>query len=184
MSTTTYPVDFTAVSAGLLLGRLVLGLAMAAHGSQKLFGWFGGYGLAGTGGAFEQLGFRPGRAYAAAASATEILGGLLVALGLLGPVGPALMLSVMVVAAVAVHWKGGFFAASNGIEVPFLYGAGALALALALAGPGRFSLDALFGLEWLWAPRIAAAALAAGVVGGVVNLLTRRPAERRVAAAA
>ena len=92
------------------------------------------------------------------------------------------MLSVMVVAAVAVHWKGGFFAASNGIEVPFLYGAGAVALAL--AGPGRFSLDAVFGLEWLWAPRIAAAALAVGVVGGVVNLLTRRPAERRVAAAA
>jgi putative oxidoreductase len=182
MSATTYPVDFTAVSAGLLLGRLVLGLAMAAHGSQKLFGWFGGYGLDGTGGAFEQLGFRPGRAYAAAASATEILGGLLVALGLLGPVGPALMLSVMVVAAVAVHWKGGFFAASNGIEVPFLYGAGAVALAL--AGPGRFSLDAVFGLEWLWAPRIAAAALAVGVVGGVVNLLTRRPAERSVAAAA
>ena len=180
MSATTYPVDFTAVSAGLLLGRLVLGLAMAAHGSQKLFGWFGGHGLAGTGGAFEQLGFRPGRAYAAAASATEILSGLLVALGLLGPVGPALMLSVMVVAAVAVHWKGGFFAASNGIEVPFLYAAGAVAL----AGPGRFSLDALLGLEWLWVPRIAAAALAIGVAGGVVNLLTRQPAERRVAAAA
>jgi len=165
-----------------MLGRLVLGLAMAAHGSQKLFGWFGGHGLAGTGGAFEQLGFRPGRAYAAAASGTEILGGLLVALGLLGPVGPALMLSVMVVAAVAVHWKGGFFAASNGIEVPFLYAAGAVALAL--AGPGRFSLDTLLGLEWLWAPRIAAAALAVGVAGGVVTLLTRRPAERRVAAAA
>jgi putative oxidoreductase len=182
MSATTYPVDFAAVSAGLLLGRLVLGLAMAAHGSQKLFGWFGGYGLAGTGGFFEQLGFRPGRAYAGAAAGTEILSGMLVALGLLGPIGPALMLSVMVVAAVAVHWKGGFFAASNGIEVPFLYAAGAVALAL--AGPGLFSLDALLGLEWLWSPRIAAAALAVGVIGGVVNLLGRRPAEVRAATAA
>jgi putative oxidoreductase len=175
---TTFAIDVTAVSAGLLVGRLVLGLAMAAHGSQKLLGWFGGHGLAGTGGYFEQLGFRPGRAYAAAAAGAEILGGLLVALGLLGPVGPALILSVMVVAAVTVHWKGGFFAHSNGIEVPFLYGAGAVALAL--AGPGRFSLDAALGLEWLWAPRIAAVALLIGVAGALGNLLTRRtvaPAE-------
>jgi putative oxidoreductase len=181
MSATTYAVDFTAVSAGLLVGRLVLGLAMAAHGSQKLFGWFGGHGLAGTGGYFEKIGFRPGRAYAAAAAGTEVLSGLLLALGLLGPVGPALMVSVMVVAAVAVHAKGGFFASSGGIEVPFLYAAGAVGLAL--AGPGRFSLDALLGLDWLWAPRIAATALAVGVAGGVVNLLSRRPAEQRVAAA-
>ena len=175
MSTTTYVTDPVSLGTGLLLGRLVLGLAlMAGHGSQKLWGWFGGYGLAGTGGFFEQLGFRPGRFFASGRGVHRDLGGLLVAVGLAGPVGPALMLSVMVVAAVSVHWKGGFFAASNGIEVPFLYGAGAVALAL--AGPGRFSLDALFGLEWLWAPRIAAAALAVGVVGGVVNLLARRSA--------
>jgi putative oxidoreductase len=99
------------------------------------------------------------------------VGGLLVALGLFGPIGPALMLSVMIVAAVTVHWKAGFFAQSGGIEVPFLYAAGAVALAL--AGPGRFSLDALLGLEWLWDPRIAAAALAIGVLGAVGNLLTR-----------
>ena len=55
---------------GLLLGRLVLGLLMAAHGTQKAFGWFGGYGLAGTGGYFEQIGFRPGRLFAATAAAT------------------------------------------------------------------------------------------------------------------
>ena len=176
--TATYAIDPTAVSAGLLVGRLMLGLAMAAHGSQKLFGWFGGYGLSGTGGFFEQLGFRPGRAYAAAAASAEVAGGLLVALGLLGPVGPALILSVMLVAVVAVHWNGGFFAQSNGIEVPFLYSAGALGLAL--AGPGRYSFDALLGLEWLWAPRIAAAALAIGVAGAVGNLLTRRRPEALV----
>ena len=79
--------------------RLATGLILMPHGAQKLFGWFGGYGLAGTAGFFEQLGFRPGRAFAAAAGASEFGGGLLVALGLLGPVGPALVVSVMIVAA-------------------------------------------------------------------------------------
>lgn len=163
-----------AVSGGLLVGRLVVGLGLAAHGAQKLFGWFGGHGLDKTGGYFEALGFRPGRAFAAAAAVTEALSGLLVTLGLFGPVGPALMLSVMVVAAATVHWKSGFFAQSNGIEVPFLYAAGALGLAL--VGPGRFSLDALLGLEWLWIPSIAAVALAIAVVGALLNLFARRPA--------
>jgi putative oxidoreductase len=172
--TVTYAGDPTAVSAALLVGRVTIGLAMAAHGSQKLFGWFGGYGLTGTGGYFEQLGFRPGRPYAAAAAGTEVVSGLLVALGLLGPVGPALMLSVMIVAAMTVHWKGGFFAASNGIEVPFLYAVGAVGLAL--AGPGRFSLDTALGLERLWEPRLAVLALAIGVAAAVGNLLTRRTA--------
>jgi len=167
-------IDPTGAGLGLLVGRLMLGLAMAAHGSQKLFGWFGGHGLDKTGGYFEALGFRPGRGFAAVASVTETVSGVLVALGLFGPVGPALMLSVMVVAAATVHWKGGFFAQSNGIEVPFLYSAGAVGLAL--VGPGRFSLDALLGLEWLWTPSIAALALAIGVVGAVLNLYARRPA--------
>ena len=172
--TATYAGAPTAVSAALLVGRVTIGLAMAAHGSQKLFGWFGGYGLTGTGGYFEQLGFRPGRAYAAAAAGTEVVSGLLVVLGLLGPVGPALMLSVMIVAAITVHWKGGFFAASNGIEVPFLYAVGAVGLAL--AGPGRFSLDSALGLERLWEPQIAVLALALGVAAAIGNLLTRRTA--------
>ena len=62
------------MDAGLLLARVVFGLLMAAHGTQKLFGWFGGYGLAGTGGFFESLGFRPGRLFAAAAGGTEFVG--------------------------------------------------------------------------------------------------------------
>src|ERR1700676_3808151 len=106
------------MDTGLLIGRVVFGLLMAAHGTQKLFGWFGGYGLAGTGGFFESLGFRPGRFFAALASSAELVGGTMVALGFLGPIGPALMLSVMIVAAASVHWHHGLFAASNGIEVP------------------------------------------------------------------
>jgi putative oxidoreductase len=160
-------------SAGLLIARLVLGTLIAAHGSQKLFGWFGGYGLDGTGGFFEQLGFRPGRAFAAAASVTEITAGILLVLGFLGPIGPALMLSVMIVAAVSVHWKNGVFAGQNGIEVPLLYATGAVTLAL--TGPGVYSLDAFLGLDRLWSPTLEWAAIGAGVLAGVVNLAARRP---------
>src|SRR5438552_1356039 len=108
--------DAFTVGAGLLVARLALGLALAAHGAQKLFGWFGGYGIAGTGGFFEQIGFRPGRLFATAAGLSEFTGGLLTALGLLGPVGPALMASVMIVATASVHWRNGFFMSSQGIE--------------------------------------------------------------------
>jgi putative oxidoreductase len=166
--------DLATASAGLLVARLVLGLLLVGHGAQKLFGWFGGYGLAGTGGFFESIGFRPGRAFAAAASLAEIAGGLLVALGFLGPVGPALMISVMIVAAISVHWAHGLFAATNGIEVPLLYATGALALAL--TGYGAYSLDALLGLQSLWTPSVAWVAIGLGVVGGIANLLARRPA--------
>jgi putative oxidoreductase len=161
------------MDTGLLIARLVLGLLMAAHGTQKLFGWFGGPGLAAVSGMFESLGFRPGRAFAITAAAAEAGGGVLVAAGLLGPVGPAVMLLVMIVAAVSVHWRNGLFAMSNGIELPLLYASGAAALAL--TGPGRYSLDALLGLTPLWTPALAWAALGAAVAAGLANLAFRRP---------
>ncbi len=167
-------IDLTTASAGLLVARLVLGLLMAAHGSQKLFGWFGGHGIAATSGFFDSIGFRPGRFFAMLASATEVTSGLLVALGFLGPVGPALMISVMIVAGVSMHLKNGIFAANNGIEVPLLYAVGALGLLL--IGPGNYSLDAVFGLGILATPAVVSAALVVGVVGGVLNLMARRPA--------
>lgn len=169
------------MDSGILALRLVLGLLMAAHGAQKLFGWFGGHGLAGTGGFFESLGFRPGRLFASAAGISEFGGGLLVTLGLFGPVGPALMLSVMIVAAVSVHAPNGLFAMSNGIEVPLLYGVGALALVL--AGFGLFSFDALLGLTPFWTSMVRWAVLIAGILGGVANLaLRRKPGPAPVAA--
>jgi putative oxidoreductase len=163
-----------ALSTGLLVTRLVFGLSMSAHGAQKLLGWFGGYGLKGTGEFLAQIGFRPGRMFATIASSAEVVGGLLIALGVLGPVGPALVLSVMIVAAVTVHWNNGFFATTNGIELPLLYAA--VAVVLAFTGPGVFSLDALLGWEALWSPVLAAVALAVGVIGSIGNLAARRRA--------
>lgn len=172
MTDAGFALDLTAISIGLLLLRLVVGLAMAAHGSQKLFGWFGGHGLAGTGGFFEMLGFKPGRLFALAAGTTEIVSGLLVASGFLGPIGPALMVSVMIVAAVTVHWKNGYFATSNGIELPAMFTVAAAALAF--TGYGVYSIDALTGLDTMVTPLATLIALLVGVVGAVGNLSLRR----------
>ena len=160
------------LSSGMLILRLIVGLVMAAHGAQKLFGWFGGYGLTGTGEFMVQLGFRQGRLFATAAALSEAAGGLLVALGFLGPVGPALIISVMLVAAVTVHWKNGLFATSNGIELPLLFGAAATAIAL--IGPGRYSLDAVFGITAVWTQTISWIAIGVGVLGAISNLALRQ----------
>jgi len=162
------------MDSGLLLARLVFGLLMAAHGTQKVFGWFGGYGLAGTGGFFESLGFRPGKLFAAAAGTTELVAGLLVAFGLLGPLGSALIVSVMLVAVATVHWPQGLFAQNNGIEVPLLYAVAAVALAL--TGPGAYSVDAVLGLTW--SEPLTWTVLGFGLIGGAANLAIRKTEPR------
>ena len=169
--------QMTTVDAGLLIARIVFGLLIAAHGARKLLGWFGGPGLTAATGMFDSLGFRPGRFFALAAAGSEITSGILVATGLFGPVGPAVMLSVMVVAALSVHMPNGLFNSSNGIELPLLYATAAAALTL--TGPGRYSLDALLGLTPVWSGGLAWTALALGVAAGLANLALRRP---RVAA--
>ncbi len=170
---TTLGTGAEGLALGLLVGRVVLGGLMTAHGAQKLLGWFGGHGLAATGGFLEMIGFRPGRLFATTASLSEVVGGLLILFGFLGPIGPAIVLSVMIVAAVTVHLAHGLFAQDNGIEVPLLYGAGAVALAL--TGFGTVSLDAVTGLAEFWTPALVLATLAAGAIGGAGMLLVRRP---------
>ena len=158
----------------LLLARLLFGLAMAAHGAQKLFGWFGGYGLAGTAGFMESLGFKPGRLFTLAAGGSEFAGGLLIAFGLGGPVGPMLVIATMVVAIATVHLGKGFFVSTNGPEVPLLYIA--LSVVFAVVGYGVYSLDALLGWASVWTATYVWAALGLGVLGGLLNLAVRRKA--------
>jgi putative oxidoreductase len=157
---------------GILVMRVILGLGLAAHGAQKLFGWFGGYGLAGTGRFFESIGFRPGRFFAALAGLGEFVGGLLIALGLLGAVGPMLIIAVMIVAIFAVHRRNGFFAQNNGFELPLIYAISAATYAF--RGFGPIALDPVFGISVTSRPSVVWALLALGVVGGLLSLAARR----------
>jgi len=166
------------MDTGLLILRIAVGLTLVGHGTQKLFGWFGGYGLEGTGGFLEQLGFRPGRRAALMAGLTEAGGGALLALGLLTPLAATMVIAVMLVAIVSVHLSKGFFVSNGGYEYPLLLAVAALTLAI--TGPGQLSLDALLGTERAGLPwGIAAAAL--GSVGGAVQLLGRRSTQATAA---
>ncbi len=169
------------MDTGLLVARVILGMGLAAHGAQKLFGWFGGPGLSGTAGFFGMIGFRPGFPFALAAGLGEFGGGLLTALGLFGPWGPALMILVMLVAIFSVHIRNGFFATSNGVELPLVYATGALALAV--AGPGRFALDGVLGLP-VWPAKSAWIAVGIGVAGALLALALRRAPPKPAPAAA
>ncbi|MCW7943747.1 RpiR family transcriptional regulator [Streptomyces hygroscopicus] len=128
--------------AGLLLLRLGTGGVLAAHGTQKLFGWFGGGGIEGTGQFMESVGYRPGKASAIAAGLAEAGGGTLLALGLATPAAGAAAAGAMAGAAV-VSAPNGFFAQSGGYE--YAAALGLTAAGLAVTGPGRLSLDARFG---------------------------------------
>jgi putative oxidoreductase len=161
----------------LLIVRLVIGLGMAAHGSQKLFGWFGGYGIAGTGGFFEGLGFKPGKLFALMAGLGETGSGLLIALGLLGALGPALLVVVMITAVASVHISKGFFVSNGGWELNAVYVAAAVGLAF--TGYGAYSLDRVLNLNVLTAstdPTQVWIALGIAVVIALINLGVRRPA--------
>jgi putative oxidoreductase len=165
------------MSIGILLLRLVVGLTLAAHGAQKLFGWFGGHGLTGTGGFLEQVGFVPGRRNALFAGLAEVVGGLLLALGLATPVAAAVLFSVMVVAGVSAHAQKGFFLHNGGYEYTLILGIAALSIAF--TGPGSVSLDALLGVHDAGAGW-GLLALVVGLAGAGIQLAQRRvpaPAE-------
>jgi putative oxidoreductase len=154
---------------GMNLGRLLLRVAVGSifveHGTQKLFGWFGGHGPAGTGEFFESLGLRPGRRHAIAAGIAESGGGALLALGLATPAAGTAVGSVMVTALRTAIWRDGIKVGTGGYELLLL----ANAVAIVDLGPGRWSLDAALGRERRGAG-LAAAAFGAALAGSAVAI--------------
>jgi putative oxidoreductase len=159
------------MNLALLALRLAVGLGFAAHGSQKLFGTFGGHGIDGTAGFFEQIGLRPGKLHAWAAGATEFFGGLLIAVGLVTPIAAAGLIAVMTAAVLTVHIKNGFFVTNQGYEYNLVLAAAVFALAG--IGAGQWSLDHALGID-LTGTGWALAALGAGLLGGIGAVLSSR----------
>jgi putative oxidoreductase len=156
---------------GLTFLRVVIGMLFFGHGTQKLYGWFGGHGIEGTAGFFESLGLKPGRRHATAAGAAEAGGGALVALGFLTPAAAAALIGVMSTAIEKVHMKNGPWVSEGGYEYNLVLIA--VMVALADLGPGEFSIDQALGIE-VKGPAVAALALAGGVAG---SYLTTRPSD-------
>ncbi|MFJ9080616.1 DoxX family protein [Streptomyces sp. NPDC102278] len=154
---------------GLLVLRLTVGLAMAGHGTQKLFGWWGGPGLTATGKGFTMSGYPAGEAMAVIAGLSETLGGLGLALGLLTPLAGAVLIGTFV-NILAVRGVNSFFA-PRGVELELALLAGIVAITL--TGPGRFSVDRFLPVLQESRPRYSLLALLLGLVVGFVVLLVR-----------
>jgi putative oxidoreductase len=161
------------MDTGLLLLRLVLGLLLIGHGSQKLFGAFGGHGLDGTGGFFHSIGFRPGRPMALVAGVSEVGAGLGLAVGLLTPLAAAATVGTLFVAS-SVHWKNGLWGQNGGFELPLFYSVAAVVLAF--TGPGAYSLDNVVGLDSFSGSGWGVLAAAIGVLSGFVVVSRARKA--------
>ncbi|TQJ87712.1 DoxX family protein [Streptomyces sp. SLBN-31] len=168
---------------GLLLLRLGAGGVLAAHGAQKLLGWFGGHGIEGTGQFMESVGYAPGRASATAAGLAEAGGGTLLALGLATPAAGAAAAGAMAGAA-AVHAPNGFFNQEGGYE--YAATLGLAATGLAVTGPGRLSLDHALGHAldrgWMVPAALGATAAVTAMVVGARNRRLRKPEQDEAAA--
>jgi putative oxidoreductase len=164
------------MNLGLLILRLVVGLLFVGHGAQKLFGIWGGHGLKGTAGFFEQIGLKPGHIHASAAGVMEFGGGALIALGLFTPFAAAALIAVMTAAVITVHYAKGVWASDGGYEYNLVLAAAAFALAG--TGAGAWSLDHAFSLSLhgvLW----AIGAVLVGALGGTGAVLSGRAQDRR-----
>ena len=165
-----------AIGLGRLLIRVTVGSIFVEHGTQKLFGWFGGHGPDGTGQFFESIGLRPGRRQAITAGVAEAGGGALLVLGLATPAAAAALGSVMVTALRTAVWRDGIKVGTGGYELLLL----ANAVAVTDLGPGRLSLDALLGRERRGV-RWAAVSLGGALAGSALAIASgRRDSETAV----
>src|SRR5262245_27377169 len=161
---------------GLLILRLVVGVLFAGHGAQKLFGAFGGGGLEGTAGMFDNIGLRPGALAARVAGTAEFAGGLLIALGLFTPFAAAAVIAVMTAAVLTVHAPNGIWNTNQGYEYNLVLSSAVFSLSG--IGAGAWSLDNAVGFDLhgvIW----ALGALAVGLVGGVAAVQTGHQATRQ-----
>jgi len=168
------------IDSGLLLIRVVVGLILAAHGSQKLFGWFGGYGLRPTGNFLATTGLKPGVLWAFLGGLSEFGGGVALALGFLSPLGSIGVIAAMTTAALTVHWPR-FWMSDNGIELTLTNAL--VALGVAIAGPGLYSVDAALGIA-LPQPATLIVGLVAALLGVSVATSMTAAARRQQAAQA
>ncbi|MGE8498243.1 MAG: DoxX family protein [Pseudomonas sp.] len=139
MTTLIKSVTATHAGYGLTILRIIVGITFAAHGAQKLFGWFGGYGLEGVGQFMESLGLTPGYLMALGAGSAEFFGGIALIIGLLARPAAAVLAVTMVVAIFTAHFANGFFMANNGYE--FALALLAASVAILIEGAGKLSLD-------------------------------------------
>ena len=147
------------MSTGLLLLRVVVGLTFWAHGSQKLFKWWGSPGLRGCVSGMQHLGYEPAFLFAITASSIEVVGGLFFAAGFLTPLASAAIVGTMVNAVTSLHADKGFWETNHGYEYMLVFGT--VGAALAFTGAGRFSIDHALGLT----PHGSAWGLGATAVG-------------------
>ncbi len=169
-----------------LIARVTIGLLFVGHGTQKLFGWFGGGGPEGTGQFFEDAGLRPGKRHALAAGAAEAGGGVLFAMGAATPLAAAALSGSMITAIKTVHWEKGIWSSGGGYE----YNLVLLAAVFGLTenGPGSLSIDAAlgksrWGTAWAFAALAAGAAGSAGVLASVEHEPTRTDQQEHAPAA-
>ena len=157
-------------TAGLLILRVVIGGILFGHGAQKVFGWWGGPGMAGWTQAMTRMRIRPPRAWALVSAFGELVGGLLVVLGLLTPVACAVIAASMLVAVALVHLPRGFWVSKGGYEFNLSILGGVAALAL--IGPGRVSVDSALAIRLPEPATLIVLAIA--VVAGVAAVLASR----------
>jgi putative oxidoreductase len=155
---------------GILLLSAGTGLTFAAHGAQKVFGWWGGPGMVGWQGAVASMGFRPAPLFAYVSAYVELIGGLLLAVGLFTPVAAAALVAQSVVIVFQAHWSKGFFNRNGGIEFGMILGIAAATVAL--TGPAAVSLDAMLGIGFPSSTRVGLVLL--GLVAGSIALAVPR----------